>query len=101
MKRFQFGIGTIMIVVAATGVVIGLTRVALSLPPEYYFFLIFIAMAVGASVLGGTAELAVIWYRSRSPRRLENGVSMHKGQTRIEAEPKREAKEVSVKNGGP
>jgi hypothetical protein len=69
MSRFQFRIGTIMIVIAAAGAVMGLTRLALSLPPEYNFFLIFVLMAVGASVLGGAAELAIIWYFFRPPRR--------------------------------
>jgi hypothetical protein len=69
MSRFQFRIGTIMIVIAAAAAVMGLTRFALSLPPEYKFLTIFIAIAVGASVLGGAAELAIIWYSFRPPRR--------------------------------
>jgi hypothetical protein len=69
MSRFQFRIGTIMVVIAVAGAVMGLTRFALSLPPEYNFYRIFIALAVGTGVLGGAAELAIIWYFSRSPRR--------------------------------
>ena len=62
-------IGTIMIVIAAAGAAMGLTRLALSLPPEYNFFTIFVAVAIGASVLGGAAELAITRYFFRPPRR--------------------------------
>jgi hypothetical protein len=83
-----------MIVIAAAAALMGFTRVALSLPPKYHFLLIFVAIAVGASVLGGTTEFAVHWYSARSQGRSKNGVSISTGGPELKPSQSGEAEKV-------
>jgi hypothetical protein len=83
-----------MIVIVAAAALMGLARLALSLPPEYNFLVIFIAIAIGVNVLGGAVELALARRFSRSAMPAKDAVSMKGREPELKPSPTSEAEKT-------